>query len=516
MQVDNKRLTLIASILGSGVVFLDGSVVNVALPALREDLGAGLATQQWVVEAYLLTLSSLLLVGGSLGDLLGRRRVFLVGLAGFGITSAICAIAPNAPLLVAGRTVQGVAGALLVPSSLAIITACFEGEERGAAVGTWTAWTGIGFVIGPLLGGFLIDAVSWRLIFAINLPIVAITMVIAARAVAESAATEGREPIDYTGAVLCIAGLGAAVFALTEEPNRGFGDPVVLIPLVAGLATFAGFIAFERRARHPMVPLRLFANRNFAVANATCLTLYAGLSALTFFLILYLQQVVGYSALGAGLALSPVSAVMFVLSRRFGALSARIGPRLFMGLGPIVGAIGLVLLVRLHRDVDYVVDLLPALLIFALGLSMTVAPLTATVLNSVDERHAGAASGANNAVSRVAGLLGIAAVGAVVASQFGSSLESRLAERGAVGSSVKSAEASARTRPLVGTHSDPAYRRTLGSAVDSASTTAFRSGMVMSAALVAFGGLVSAGGIRDPRRRQEAPVRSGAAESARA
>jgi EmrB/QacA subfamily drug resistance transporter len=511
MEVDRKTLTLIASILGSGVVFLDGSVVNVALPALREDLHAGLATQQWVVEAYLLTLSSLLLVGGSLGDLLGRRRIFLTGLAGFAVTSAICAIAPNSALLIAGRTLQGVAGALLVPSSLAIITACFEGEERGAAVGTWTAWTGIFFVAGPLLGGLLIDQLSWRWIFAINLPLIAVTMFIAARAVAESASMKGHEPIDYVGAGLCVVGLAGPVFALTEQSNRGFGDPVVWVPLVVGLITFAAFIAYERRASHPMVPIRLFKTRNFAVANSACLTLYAGLSALTFFLVLYLQQVVGYDALQAGLALSPITVVMFTLSRRFGTLAARLGARAFMGLGPIVAGAGLLLLQRLDQNVDYVTDLLPVLLVFALGLSMTVAPLTSTVLNSVDERHAGAASGANNAVSRVAGLLGIAAVGAVIASQFGSSLDSHLADRGPLTAAVQRAADDAKTRPLVGTHAEPAYRSTLGPAVDSASTTAFHTGMRVAALLVGFGGVISLVGIRDPRRRQEAPVHHQAA-----
>jgi len=511
MEVDRKTLTLIASILGSGVVFLDGSVVNVALPALREDLHAGLATQQWVVEAYLLTLSSLLLVGGSLGDLLGRRRIFLTGLAGFAVTSAICAIAPNSALLIAGRTLQGVAGALLVPSSLAIITACFEGEERGAAVGTWTAWTGIFFVAGPLLGGLLIDQLSWRWIFAINLPLIAVTMFIAARAVAESASMKGHEPIDYVGAGLCVVGLAGPVFALTEQSNRGFGDPVVWVPLVVGLITFAAFIAYERRASHPMVPIRLFKTRNFAVANSACLTLYAGLSALTFFLVLYLQQVVGYDALQAGLALSPITVVMFTLSRRFGTLAARLGARAFMGLGPIVAGAGLLLLQRLDQNVDYVTDLLPVLLVFALGLSMTVAPLTSTVLNSVDERHAGAASGANNAVSRVAGLLGIAAVGAVIASQFGSSLDSHLADRGPLTAAVQRAADNAKTRPLVGTHAEPAYRSTLGPAVDSASTTAFHTGMMVAALLVGFGGVISLVGIRDPRRRQEAPVHHQAA-----
>jgi EmrB/QacA subfamily drug resistance transporter len=512
--VDRKRLTLIASILGSGVVFLDGSVVNVALPALREDLNAGLATQQWVVEAYLLTLSSLLLVGGSLGDLLGRRRVFLWGLAGFAVTSAICAIAPNSAVLIAGRTLQGVAGALLVPSSLAIITSCFEGEERGAAVGAWTAWTGIFFVIGPLAGGLLIDQLSWRWIFAINLPLIAVTAAIAGRAVAESASLKGHEPIDYLGAALCVIGLAGPVFALTEEPTRGFTDPVVWFPLVAGLITFAAFIEYERRASHPMVPIRLFKTRNFAVANGACVTLYAGLSALTFFLILYLQQVAGYDALEAGLALSPITAVMFALSKRFGALAARLGPRLFMGIGPIIGAVGLFLFQGLDQHVDYLTELLPALLIFAFGLSMTIAPLTATVLNSVDERHAGAASGANNAVSRVAGLLGIAAVGAVIASQFTSSLDSKLAQRGPLPAAVQRAADDAKTRPLVGTHAEPAYRHTLGPAVDSASTKAFHTGMEVAALLVGFGGVISLVGIRDPRRKQEVPVHHEAAARA--
>ena len=494
-----------ASILGSGIVFLDGSVVNVALPALRSDLHAGLATQQWVVEGYLLTLSALLLVGGSLGDLLGRRRVFLFGLGGFGATSALCAVAPNAELLVAGRILQGVAGALLVPSSLAIITSCFEGEERGAAIGTWTAWTGVFFILGPLVGGFLIDAVSWRLIFAINLPLVAAAMMIAARAVAESASTEGHEPIDFIGAGLCIVGLAGPVFALTEEPTRGFGDPVVLIPLVVGLAAFAAFIEYERRASHPMVPLKLFKHRNFAVANLACLTLYAGLSGMTFFLALYLQQVAGYSALEAGLAFTPVTVISFLLARRFGMMAMRHGPRLYMSGGPLVAGVGLLLLLRVGKDVNYVTDLLPPLVLFGIGLSMTVAPLTSTVLSSVDERHAGAASGANNAVSRVAGLIGIAIVGAVVAAQFSSSLDTHLADGGRTGPAVRSAAESAKSRPLVGTHSDRAYRVTLGPAVDEASTTAFHAGMLLSALLVLLGGVISGVGITDQRAPAQAP-----------
>ncbi|MBX5468849.1 MAG: MFS transporter [Thermoleophilaceae bacterium] len=492
-----KRLTLVASILGSSVVFLDGSVVNVALPAIRDDLHAGLATQQWVVEVYLLTLASLLLIGGSLGDALGQRRVFEAGLWGFGATSLLCAIAPGAALLVAARALQGVAGALLVPSSLALIAAFFEEEERGAAVGSWTAWTGVSFVVGPLAGGLLIEALSWRLVFAINIPLVLVTVALA-RGIPDSGAAE-REPLDLVGAALCMLGLAGPTFGLTEESRYGLAHPLVWAPIAVGLACLAAFVAHEARTPHPMLPLELFRRRGFSVANLTTLTLYAGLGALTFFLVIFLQQVAGYDAVQAGLATLPITVVMFALSKRFGRLSARIGPRLVMGFGPLVAACGLLLMLRVDADVSYATQLFPGVVVFGLGLSMTVAPLTTTVLQSVEPWHAGVASGTNNAISRLAGMLGIAIVGAVVAAQFSSTLDSRVAG-GALDAAAARAVDDAKAAPLAGSRSVPqAERAQIGSDVDAASVDAFRSGLTASAALVALGGAVALAGLRRPR-----------------
>jgi EmrB/QacA subfamily drug resistance transporter len=278
-----KRLTLIACILGSMVVFVDGTVINVALPSIRDDLDTGLAAQQWIVEAYLLTLSALLLVGGSLGDLLGRRRIFTAGLVGFGATSVLCALAPTAELLVAARALQGVAGALLVPSSLSVITSTFPADERGAAIGTWTAWAGIAAVIGPFGGGLLVDTASWRWIFAINVPLVLATLVLVRTAVRESVDTESSHRIDVLGALLAGLGLAGPVFALIEQPTHGFTDPIVYLPALIGAALLVAFVLHERRSSYPMLPLGLFRSRNFAVGNAATLLVYAGLNAATFF-----------------------------------------------------------------------------------------------------------------------------------------------------------------------------------------------------------------------------------------
>src|SRR5215210_1072475 len=388
-----KRLTLIACILGSAVVFVDGTVVNVALPAIRDDLATGLAAQQWIVEAYLLTLGALLLVGGSLGDVLGRRRIFALGLAGFGTTSVLCALAPTAELLIAARALQGVAGALLVPASLAVISATFPPDERGAAIGTWTAYAGMAMVVGPLGGGLLVDHASWRWIFAINVPFVLVTLVLVRAAVQESVDEESTHRIDYVGALLVALGLAGPVFALIEQPTYGFGDPIVALPGLIGAALLAAFVLHEWRSDHPMLPLGIFRSRNFAVGNLATLLVYGGLAAATFFVAIYLQQVAGYSAVEAGLTLMPITVIMFFLSRRFGALSDRIGPRALMGLGPIVGGLGLVWMGRLGTHVDYATDLFPAVLVFGLGLSATVAPLTNTVLGAVPDHNAGVASG---------------------------------------------------------------------------------------------------------------------------
>jgi EmrB/QacA subfamily drug resistance transporter len=412
--LDRKRLALLAAILGSFVAGLDATVVNVALPSIRGDLGGGLAGQQWISNAYLLTLASLILVGGSLGDLFGERRIFSLGVAGFGVTSLLCAIAPSVGVLVVSRALQGVFGALLTPSALAVIIGAFPPAERGAAIGSWTAWTGVAFVVGPLAGGVLVDAASWRWIFLINIPFVVLTLLVVARAVEARPRADHRPHVDVTGAVLCALGLGGPVYGLTRQPDVGWGSPEVLIPLVAGLTLFAAFLAWERRARTPMLPLGLFLRRNFAVGNLETIAMYGGLSLNIFTTVLFLQQVAGYSALQSGLATMPTTIVMFSLSRRMGALADRFGPRLFMGGGPLLAACGLLLYQRTGADAPYLSEVFPALLVFALGLSMTVAPLTATVLADADEHNAGIASGVNNALARMAGLLAVAALGIIV------------------------------------------------------------------------------------------------------
>jgi len=344
--------------------------VNVALPAIQRDLGGGLALQQWVVDAYLLTLGSLLLVGGSLGDLFGARRLFLIGIISFGLTSVLCAAAPDGTLLILGRGLQGVTGAILTPAGLAVIAATFSGEERGAAIGSWTAWTGIAFVIGPLVGGWLVTHASWRWVFIINVPFAIATAALVAYAVPKQAPNPDRARVDFVGAGLCVLGLGGPVFALIEEPRRGWGDPLILISFFGGLAILATFLWWENRTEQPMLPLRLFSKRNFSFANIETLTVYAGLSTLTFFLVLFLQQLAGYSALKSGLALIPITVVMFALSPRVGRLSMRFGPRLFMGVGPLIAAASLLGLVRLKPGFSYWFELLPPLVVFSVGLSM--------------------------------------------------------------------------------------------------------------------------------------------------
>ncbi|MGA8716689.1 MAG: MFS transporter, partial [Solirubrobacteraceae bacterium] len=422
-----KRLALVAAIMGSFVAGLDSTAVNVALPAIRADLGGGLAGQQWVSNAYLLTLGSLILVGGSLGDLYGERRVFSIGVGGFGVVSLLCAISPSIGFLIACRGLQGAFGALLMPSSLAVIVHAFDREERGGAIGSWTAWSGIATVIGPLAGGWLVDTASWRLIFAVNVPFVIATLVLVSIAVPPRAPGTTHARVDWIGAVLTFFGLAGPVLALIRQPVVGWGSPQVWVPGLGGLALLAVFIDHERRTPAPMLPLGLFKRRNFAVGNVQTFTMYGGLSITFFLLVLYLQEVAGYSALDAGFALMPSTIVMFFLSKRMGRLADRYGPRLFMGLGPLTAAVGLALMTTIGAHVNYFTDLLPALVVFSLGLAATVAPLTAAVLSDADESDAGIASGVNNAVARVAGLIAIAAIGAVISAQFKSSLDHRLA-----------------------------------------------------------------------------------------
>ena len=420
-----RTLTLVAAILGSGIALLDSTVVNVALPAIQNDLGGGLAGQQWVVNAYLLTLGSLILIGGSLGDLYGERKIFAIGVGAFGVASLLCALAPTIEFLVAARAIQGATSALLTPASLALIAITYsDAKERGAAIGTWTAWGGIATVIGPLAGGWILGVASWRWIFAINVPFVLLTLALIWLAVAPDERRSGpKRRLDLVGALLAAVGLAAPVLALTEQPQRGWTDPLVVGGLVAGAVLLTAFVLWERHTSDPMLPLGLFRRRNFTVANVETLLVYAGLSSLFFFLTIFLQQVAGWSPLESGLAGLPVTVLLFVLSRFTGRLSARFGPRLFMGGGPLVAAVGVLLLTRLDSDVSYVSDVLPAMVVFGLGLSITVAPLTTTVMSDAHRGDSGIASGVNNAVARVAGLLGIAVVGVAVANRSGAELD---------------------------------------------------------------------------------------------
>ncbi len=399
------------TILGSSIAFIDMTVVNVALPRIQADLGGGLAAQQWVVDAYLLTLGSLILVGGSLGDIFGEVRLFTIGVAAFGVASALCAVAPDVTTLIVFRGVQGVAGALLTPASLAVITSTFEGADRGAAIGTWTAWSGISTVVGPLLGGWLIEVSSWRVIFLLNVPISILTVAIALLLMPRRAQGPTAAPVDYAGAVLCAAGLGGVVFALIEQPRLGWTHWAIVLGFAGGALCLAAFVLWELRASSPMLPLRLFGRRNFTVTNVETLAVYGGLSAWGFFLALFLQQVAGYSPFRSGLATIPVTIVLFFLSRYAGRLSATHGPRVFMAAGPLLGGASLLALARLPVGLSYWVDLLPPLVGFAVGLAMTVAPLTTTVLSEAGAGDAGIASGVNNAVARIAGLVAIAGVG---------------------------------------------------------------------------------------------------------
>jgi EmrB/QacA subfamily drug resistance transporter len=494
-----KRLSLIASILASSIAAVDSSAVNVALPAINRDLGGGFAAQQWVSNAYLLTLSTLILLAGTLTDRLGERRVFVAGVAGFGIGSALCAAAPTIGVLIVARAVQGVSGALLTPAALAIIVAVFPKDERGAAIGKWTAWGGIGILAGPLIGGQIVDSASWRWIFVINLPLVGAALLLA-RVVPERAVSAVGKRIDWTGAGLAAAGLGGIAFGLIEQPVLGWSDPAVLVALFGGLAVFAAFVIYESRAPAPMLPLTLFRRRNFSVANAQTFAMYGGIGLLGFFVTIYLQEVAGYSALKSGVTGVIPTIVMFLFSARVGRLADRYGPRPFLIVGPFMVAAGFVLMQRYGTSVSFWGDVVPAMVVFSFGLALSVAPLTATVLADVGEADAGIASAVNNAIARTAALVAVCAVGAVASGYYAHLLDQRLGGRLPPYSHPAVLEAKRRTFGTISPSAvPPAQREFVSRATASASEDAFHLAVGIGAGLLVVAGL---GGFALQSRRE--------------
>ncbi|MDP9093747.1 MAG: MFS transporter [Actinomycetota bacterium] len=406
LGTSSGRWVLVAAILGSGLAGIDATVVNVALPALGRDLKASFGGLQWTINSYTLTLASLILLGGSLGDRFGRRRVFIVGVIWFALASALCAMAPNIGVLVASRALQGIGGALLTPGSLAMISASFAPGDRAKAIGAWSGFGGIASAVGPFIGGYLVAGPGWRWIFVVNVPLAAVVVFIARRHVPETLDPQAVPRLDMLGAGLGALGLGGATYALIAA-GSGWSLPVGISGFV-GIVALAGFVRTEIRSRHPMIPPDIFTNKQFAAANIVTFVVYAALGGMFFLLVVDLQVVGGFSPLLSGTALLPVTAIMLVLSARAGALSGRIGPRALMATGPVVAAAGVLLLLRVGRHASYVTEVLPGMIIFGLGLSLIVAPLTTTVLAAAATRHAGVASGVNNAVARAAGLLAVA------------------------------------------------------------------------------------------------------------
>ncbi|HEY6425457.1 MAG TPA: MFS transporter [Pseudonocardiaceae bacterium] len=457
------RWVLLATVSGSGIALLDATVVNIALPSIARDLRADFTTLQWIVNAYTLTLASLILLAGALGDHFGRRRVFLIGVVWFALASLLCGLAPTAQVLVAARALQGIGGALLTPGSLAIISSTFVAADRARAVGAWSGLGGVAAAIGPFVGGWLV-ALNWRTVFLVNLPVAIFVIAVSLRHVPESADTDSPPGLDVAGSTLAAAGLAGLTYALTGL-GGGASRGAVLVAGVGGLLALLAFVLVERRSPHPLVPLGLFADRRFSVANVVTALVYAGLGVFFFLLVLQLQIVAGFSPLVAGSALLPVTVLMLLLSARAGALAERIGPRLPMTVGPLLAAMGLLLTLRIGHGASYLFDVLPAVAVLGLGLSLTVAPLTATVLGSADPRYAGTASGVNNAVARSAGLLAVAVIPVVAG--------------------------------LAGTdYADPI-------SFDSG----FRTAMLISAVLLAVGALTSVTLLREPRAAPAPPVR---------
>ncbi len=412
-----QRFVLWIAVLGSFVAFLDGTIVNVALPAISEELGGGITTQQWVVDAYLITLGALILVAGSVSDAYGRVLVLRIGLIGFGIASIAIAAAPTAEFLIVARAVQGAAGAFLVPSSLALITSNFSGAAQSRAIGIWTAMTTSAMIVGPLLGGVLVDLASWRLAFLINVLPIGATLVLLAR----GGIRDTRHPnasVDWLGAVLCTLGLGGMVYALIEQPNQGWSSPAIWMPLLGGAALFAAFLLRQRSVRSPILPLDLFRVRNFWTGNVATAFIYGALALNGLVVVVYLQEGAGLKATFAGLASLPMTILMILFSSRVGALSGKWGPRLFMTVGPITMGLGALLLLTVGTEFSYWWQVLPSMIVMGAGLALTVAPLTSAILGAIGPERSGIASAVNNAVARVAGLITIALLATIVGGEL--------------------------------------------------------------------------------------------------
>ena len=496
------RWILAATILGSSMAFIDGTVVNVALPALQRSLNADVADVQWVIEAYSLLLAAFLLTGGSLGDEFGRRRIFLLGVTIFALASVWCGFAPAIGQLIAARAVQGLGAALLVPGSLAIISSSFAIEDRGRAIGTWSGFSAITAAIGPVLGGWLIEHVSWRAVFFINVPLAALVAVISLWHVPETTSKE-KMRLDWWGAILGVLGLGSLIFGLIESSRAGFTNPVVILALVAAVVLLALFVTNERRSSHPMLPLELFRSRSFAGANVLTFLLYAALGGTLFFLPLNLIQVQHYTATAAGAALLPFILIMFLLSRWSGGLVEKYGARIPLIIGPLIAAAGFALFLKPGVGGTFWATFFPPIVVLGFGMAVSVAPLTTTVMNSVPQSRAGIASGINNAVSRTAGLLAIAVFGIVMLQTFNRRLDQRLT-KASLPLPARAVLAQERHK-LAGAELpaalDPESRQRTRSAIEDSFVSGFRLVMALGA-LLAIGSAASAWILIQPKRER--------------